>query len=49
LIAASGLIIGALYTLFGPEGLLISVVLFIHETYVTASYWLIGLHIVAAL
>jgi len=49
LIAASGLIIGALYTLFGPEGLLISVALFIHEVSVTASYWLIGLHIAAAL
>ena len=30
-IAASGLIIGALYTLFGPEGVLISVAVFIHE------------------
>ena len=49
LIAASGLIIGALYSLLGPEGVLISVVLFIHETSVTASYWLIGLHIAAAL
>ena len=49
LIAASGLIIGALYTHFGPEGLLISVALFFHETSVTASYWLIGLHIAAAL
>ena len=49
LIAASGLIIGALYTLLGPEGLLISVAVFIHETSVTASYWLIGLHITAAL
>jgi cytochrome b561 len=49
LIAASGLIIGALYTLLGPEGLLISVAVFIHETSVTASYCLIGLHITAAL
>ena len=49
LIAASRLIIGALYTLFGPEGELISVAVFIHETSVTASYWLIGLHIAAAL
>ena len=49
LIAASGLIIGVLYTLFRPEGLLISVALFIHEASVTASYWLIGLHIAAAL
>ena len=49
LIAASGLIIGALYSLLGPEGVLISVALFIHETSVTASYWLIGLHIVAVL
>lgn len=48
-IAASGLIIGVLYTLFRPEGLLISVALFIHEASVTASYWLIGLHIAAAL
>ena len=38
LIAASGLIIGALYTFFGPEGVLISVALFIHETSVMASY-----------
>ena len=49
LIAASGLIIGALYTSFGPEGVLISLAVFIHETSVTASYWLIGLHIAAAL
>jgi cytochrome b561 len=28
---------------------LISVAVFIHETSVTASYWLIGLHITAAL
>ena len=49
LIAASGLIIGVLYTLFRPEGLLISVALFIPEASVTASYWLIGLHIAAAL
>ena len=49
LIAASGLIIGALYTHLGPEGVLISVAVFIHETSVTASYWLIGLHIAAAL
>jgi len=48
LIAASGLIIGAVYTLSGPEGALISAALFVHETSVTASYWLIGLHIVAA-
>jgi len=38
LIAASGLIIGALYTLLGPEGLLITLAVFIHETSVTASY-----------
>ena len=49
LIAASGLIIGALYTLLGQEGALISVAVFIHETSVTASYWLISLHIAAAL
>ena len=48
LIAASGLIIGALYNVFGPEGVLISLAVFIHETSVTASYWLIGLHIAAA-
>ena len=49
LIAASGLIIGALYSLLGPEGVLISVAVFIHETSATANYWLIGLHIAAAL
>ena len=49
LIAASGLIIVALYTLFGAEGVLISLAAFIHETSVAASYWLIGLHIAAAL
>ena len=37
LIAASGLIIGALYTLFGPEGVLISLAVFIHETSVTPA------------
>ena len=49
LIAGSGLIIGAVYTLFGPDGLLINIALFIHEISVTASYWLIALHIAAAL
>ena len=48
-IAASGLITGALYALLGPEGVLISAAVFIHETSVTASYWMISLHIVAAL
>ena len=49
MIAGSGLIIGAVYTLVGPDGLLINIALFIHEISVTASYWLIALHIAAAL
>ncbi len=48
LIAASGLVIGALYTMFGPGGIFMTVALFVHETSVTASYWLIGLHVIAA-
>jgi cytochrome b561 len=49
MIAISGLMIGALFSLVIEEGLIIDSVLAIHEISVTASYWFIGLHILAAL
>jgi cytochrome b561 len=47
-IALSGILIGGIYWMGIKEGLLIEGIITVHELAVTASYWLIGLHIVAA-
>ena len=47
-IALSGILIGGIYWMGMKEGLLIEGIITVHELAVTASYWLIGLHIVAA-
>ena len=48
LIPLTGLLIGLLFWLGFKEGLLISLVVGAHELSVTIIYWLIGLHILAA-
>ena len=48
IIALSGILIGGIYWMEMKEGLLIAGIITVHELAVTASYWLIGLHIVAA-
>ena len=48
-IALSGILIGGIYWMEMKEGLLIEGVITVHELAVTASYWLIGLHITAAI
>ena len=47
-IALSGILIGGIYWMEMKEGLLIAGIITVHELAVTASYWLIGLHIAAA-
>ena len=47
-IALSGILIGGIYWMGMKEGLLIEGITAVHELAVTASYWLIGLHIAAA-
>lgn len=47
-IAASGLLIAAVYSMYGAENWMIEPVVWLHETAVTASYLTIGLHISAA-
>ena len=47
-IALSGILIGGTYWMEMKEGLLIAGIITVHELAVTASYWLIGLHIAAA-
>lgn len=47
-IAITGLIIGTLYWLGSRDGLLINGVVSLHELSVTASYYLIGIHVLAA-
>ena len=47
-IALSGILIGGIYWMGMKEGLLIGSIIAVHELAVTASYWLIGLHISAA-
>jgi len=44
----SGLIIGFLFWVDLKDGLLINIVISVHEFAVSVIYWLIGLHIVAA-
>ena len=47
-IATSGLIIGALYYFGTSQGFLMEGIVGFHETAVTVSYYLIGIHILAA-
>ena len=47
-IALSGILIGGIYWMEMKEGLLIESIITVHELAVTASYWLIGIHIAAA-
>lgn len=48
-IAASGLFIGALYSYGVTQGLLMNSVIALHEASVTASYYLIAVHVLAAI
>jgi len=47
-IAVSGILIGGIYWIGMKDGLLIDGIIAVHELAVTASYWLIGLHVAAA-
>ena len=47
-IALTGLGIGGLYWIGLKEGLIMEAVISIHEFSVTATYWLVGIHILAA-
>ena len=47
-IALTGLGIGGLYWIGLKEGLIMEAVISIHEFSVTATYWLVGVHILAA-
>ena len=47
-IAVSGILIGGIYWIGLKDGLLIDGTIAVHESAVTASYWLIGLHVAAA-
>jgi cytochrome b561 len=47
-IALSGLMIAAVYSMYGPENWMIEPVLWLHESAVAASYLTIGIHISAA-
>jgi cytochrome b561 len=47
--AITGLLIGLFYWLGFKEGLLINLLTVIHSFVVNALYWLIGIHIVAAI
>ena len=47
-IALSGILIGAIYSIGTKDGLLIVGIIAVHELAVTTSYWLIGLHVAAA-
>ena len=47
-IALSGILIGGIYWMGMKEGLFIESIIAVHELAVKASYWLIGLHIAAA-
>ena len=48
-IALTGLLIGGLYWLGIREGLIMEVVISIHEVAVSATYWLVAIHIMAAI
>ena len=47
-IAVSGILIGGIYWIGLKDGLLIDGTIAVHELGVTASYWLIGVHVAAA-
>ena len=47
-IAVSGILIGGIYWIGLKDGLLIDGTIAVHELAVTASYWLIGVHVAAA-
>ena len=47
-IAVSGILIGGIYWIGLKDGLLIDGTIAVHELAVTASYWLIGVHVTAA-
>ena len=47
-IALSGILIGGIYWIGIKDGLLIMGIIAVHELAVTTSYWLIGLHVAAA-
>jgi len=48
-IAVSGLIIGYIFSLGLKEGLLIELIIGVHEFSVSAIYWLISIHVIAAI
>ena len=48
-IAVSGLLIGYLYWLDYKEGLLITFMIWTHESFVSVIYWLISIHVLAAI
>jgi len=48
-IAVSGILIGGIYWMGMKDGLLIEGIIAVHELAVTGSYWLIGLHVAAAI
>ena len=47
-IALSGILIGGIYWIGIKDGLLLVGIIAVHELAVTTSYWLIGLHVAAA-
>ena len=47
-IAVSGILIGGIYWIGMKDGLLIDGIIAVHELAVNASYWLIGVHVEAA-
>ncbi len=49
LIAASGLVVGAIYAADSTDGPLMGAAIFVHETSVTLSYIMIAIHVVAAI
>ena len=48
-IALSGLLIGYLYWLGYKDGLIINFVIWTHESFVSIIYWLISIHVLAAI
>ncbi len=49
LIAASGLVVGAIYAAGSTDGPLMGAAIFVHETSVTLSYIMIAIHVTAAI
>ena len=48
IIAITGLLIGLLFRLGLKDGLIIEMVIAIHEFCIPVMYWLIGIHVIAA-